>query len=323
MKQILLSILLLTFNLLAFSQDEKASNKSVAIQFESNYNNESYEAIFLSFSPEMQKALPLDKAITFLSGLKKDAGKINRRQFLRYNQSYAMYKTEFERALFALSISLDDHAKINGFFIKPLDEKDLPKKERNTTHLILPFKGEWAVVWGGDTEALNYHVTSETQKGAFDMLIKNSKGNSYKTNGKTNADFYAFGQELIAPCDGEVVLVIDGIEDNEPGKMNPAQATGNTVIIKSLNDEYLVFAHFKRNSVIVKKGSKIKKGQLLGLCGNSGNSSEPHLHLHMQNTQYPNSGTGIKCFFDKIVVDGEIKSDYSPIKNQKIRNEKM
>ena len=58
---------------------------------------------------------------------------------------------------------------------------------------------------GGDTKELNYHVESEAQKNAFDILILNEKGNSFKTDGKTNEDYYAFGKDLIAPCDGEVV----------------------------------------------------------------------------------------------------------------------
>ena len=61
---------------------------------------------------------------------------------------------------------------------------------------------------------MNYHVESDAQKNAFDIIIKDKKGKSYKTDGKANEDYYAFGKELIAPCDGEIVLVVDGIKDN-------------------------------------------------------------------------------------------------------------
>ena len=96
----------------------------------------------------------------------------------------------------------------------------------------------------------------------------------------------------------------------------------NTVILKTTNNEYLFFAHFKQNSIKVKKGQKIKQGETLGLCGNSGNSSEPHLHFHIQNVKDMNVATGVKCYFDQIVVDGKMKKDYSPIKGEKIQNEK-
>ena len=206
--------------------------------------------------------------------------------------------------------------------MKPFKESNLPKLVRNTTKLILPFKDEWTVVWGGDTKELNYHVESEAQKNAFDIVITNYKGNSYKTDGKTNEDYYAFGKDLIAPCDGEIVLVVDGVKDNVPGILNHVYVPGNTVIIKTQNNEYLFFAHFKQHSIVVKQGQNIKQGQLLGLCGNSGNSSEPHLHFHIQNVEDMNSATGVKCYFDKIQVNGQTKTDYSPIQKEKLSNEK-
>ena len=196
----------------AFGQAEKLINKSVADSFEMNYNTNNFDAIFSSFSTEMQNALPLDKTKEFLTDLKSQAGKITKRQFVKYEQSYASYKTNFERALFAVNISVDKNSKINGLYVSPFKESNLPKLVRNTSKLILPFKEEWTVTWGGDTKELNYHVESEAQKNAFDFVITNEKGNSYKTDGKTNEDYYAFGKELIAPCDGEVVLVVDGLK---------------------------------------------------------------------------------------------------------------
>lgn len=314
-----LSILILLSNL-TFAQTEKPSYKSVADSFEANYNADNFDAIFASFSPEMQKALPIEKTKEFLTGLKQQAGKITKREFVKYEQSYALYKTNFERALLALTVSIDGKSAINGFLIKPFVEDNLPKPERNTTKLILPFKDEWYVVWGGDTKEINYHVESKAQKNAFDMVIKNEKGNSYKTDGKTNEDYYAFNKELIAPCAGTVVLVVNGIKDNVPGTLNPLYVPGNTVIIKTANNEYLFFGHFKQNSIVVKQGQKVSQGQLLGLCGNSGNSSEPHLHFHIQNTEDMNVATGIKCYFDKILIDGTAKEDQSPVQHQKIKN---
>jgi len=322
MNKYLVTLILILFINFAIGQTEKITNKSVADSFESYYNSGNYEAIFSMFGTEMQIALPLDKTIEFLTGLKTQAGKITKRQFIKYeNGTYASYKTIFERALFAVNISVDNNSKINGFLVKPLKENNLPKTDRNITKLILPFKNEWTVIWGGDTKELNYHIENEAQKNAFDFVITNN-GKSYKSDGKTNDDYYAFGKELIAPCDGEIVLVVDGVKDNVPGVLNPVYIPGNTIIIKTENDEYLFFAHFKQHTIKVEQGQKIKQGQLLGLCGNSGNSSEPHLHFHIQNVEDLNIATGIKCFFDKIQVNGETKMDYSPIQKDKISNEK-
>jgi murein DD-endopeptidase MepM/ murein hydrolase activator NlpD len=70
----------------------------------------------------------------------------------------------------------------------------------------------------------------------------------------------------------------------------------------------------------VKQGQKVKKGELIGLCGNSGNSSEAHLHFHIKNVEYINKATGAKCYFDEIIVNGKIKNDCSPEKSDKIEN---
>ncbi|OUS00970.1 peptidase M23 [Flavobacteriales bacterium 33_180_T64] len=322
MKHIALIIVMVLVANITFAQTEKTSYKIVAEKFEKNFNEDNFDIIFSMFSDDMKKAVPLNKITAFLTNLKSQAGKITNREFVTYeNGSVALYKTNFERALYGLNISLDHNSNINGFMVKPFkDNRNLPKIERNTTKLILPFRGEWTVLWGGDTQELNYHVIEESQKNAFDILITNDKGQSYKTDGLTNEDYYAFGKELIAPCDGEVVLVVDGVKDNTPGTMNPVYIPGNTVIIKTANGEYLFFAHFKQLSIKVKQGQKVKQGDLLGLCGNSGNSTEPHLHFHIQNVENLTIATGAKCYFDEILVNGELKTNYSPIKDEKIRN---
>jgi murein DD-endopeptidase MepM/ murein hydrolase activator NlpD len=323
MKKILLLIMIPLFHNLCFAQVESLNSKKVVEQFEMFYNQNDYKSIFEMFSSETQKALPLEKISEFLSGLNSKAGKINNREFIKYQKgTFALYKTEFEKITLGLNLSIDDNSKINGIFVKAFIDESIPKIERNITKLQLPFKKEWTVIWGGDTKELNYHVESEMQKNAFDILITDKKGNSYKTNGKSNEDYYAFGKELFAPCDGEIVKVLDGIVDNKVGEMNSIDVTGNTVIIKTNNNEYLFFCHFKNGTIKLKEGEKVKQGQLLGLCGNSGHSSEPHLHFHIQNTKDINSGTGIKCYFEKLKVNGKLKEDYSPIQNDKISIEK-
>lgn len=205
--------------------------------------------------------------------------------------------------------------------VKPFMEEKLSELLRNVSKLKLPFNEEWSVLWGGDTKEENYHIIDKAQKNAFDFIITNSQGKSYKNDGKINEDFYAFGKQLIAPIDGEIVLVVDGIKDNKPGIPNPLYVPGNTVIIKTKNNEYLFFAHFKQNSIVVKQGQIVKQGKVLGLCGNSGNSTEPHIHFHIQNVESMNKATGAKSYFENILVNGELKKYYSPIKTQKVKNQ--
>jgi murein DD-endopeptidase MepM/ murein hydrolase activator NlpD len=288
----------------------------VSTKFVSFYNVDKNDSIVAMFSPEMNAALPIEKFTQVSAGLKLQLGSIKKIRFVRLQSASALYETTFDNAVLGMTITLNPKNEIAGLLFKPYTEA----KEiiRNNTKMKLPFKGEWSVTWGGDTKEQNYHVESVAQKNAFDFLIYDEKGLTHKGTGEANEDYYAFGKELYAPCDGEVVLVVDGIKDNIPGILNPIYIPGNTVIIKTANGEFVFFAHFKQYSIVVKQGQKVTTGALLGLCGNSGNSSEPHLHFHLQNTEDMTKATGAKCFFDQLKVNGVLKSDYSPVKGDKI-----
>ena len=316
MKNILILITFLSIFNSANSQIEKENYKQVSTRFVSFYNVDKNDSIVAMFSPEMNAALPLDKFSQVTAGLKVQFGVIKKLRFVRLQSASALYETTFDKAVLGMTITLNPKNEIAGLLFKPYTEA----KEiiRNNTKMKLPFKGEWSVTWGGDTKEQNYHVESVAQKNAFDFLIYDEKGLTHKGTGEANEDYYAFGKELYAPCDGEVVLVVDGIKDNIPGVLNPIYIPGNTVIIKTANGEFVFFAHFKQHSIVVKQGQKVTTGALLGLCGNSGNSSEPHLHFHLQNTEDMTKATGAKCFFDQLKVNGVLKSDYSPVKGDKI-----
>lgn len=300
-----------------FSQSESPASKYVMNKFHHYYNEKQPDSIFNMFSPATKTALPLEKTRGFLNQLYTNYGKIEQTSFKNYQSGFGIYKTSFKNQSLQLGLAVDQNQQITGVFARPYIEEG-PSK-RNLTKIQLPFKGEWAVFWGGDTEAQNYHVVSKMQKNAFDMVIQGANGKSYKTDGKSNEDYYAFGQSLTSPCDAEVVFAVDGVKDNVPGKMNTMHTLGNSVLLKTPDNEYIVFAHFKQGSVKVKAGEKIKTGQLLGLCGNSGNSSEAHLHFHLQDIEDFNQATGIKCYFDKLTVNGAPKTDYSPVKGDKIK----
>ena len=185
--------------------------------------------------------------------------------------------------------------------------------------MILPFHEEWFVFWGGTTEDQNYHVAHENQKYAYDILIMKD-GVSFTGDPKNNESYFAFGKEIIAPCDAKVVKVITGVEDNIPGELNPEQLTGNTIVLETSNKEYILFAHLKHQSIVVREGQFIRQGALLAQCGNSGNTSEPHLHLSLQNTLDMNIATGGKLYFEKILVNGELQRVYLPVKGDVVKN---
>lgn len=299
-----------------FSQTEKENYKTASGLFLSHFNSADDDQIFNQFAAVLKKALPIETTRQFLSGIRSQSGKIKSMAFSKYMQTYAIYKTTFDHAIFDVYISLDGNGKINGFQVKPHIAS--AKLSRNKSILQIPFIDHWTVIWGGDTEKENYHVVNQSQKHAFDLLIHDGNGKSYQNDGRQNSDYYAFGKDLFSPVNGIVVLVVDGIKDNNPGEMNPMFATGNTVIIKTEYDEYLVFAHFKQNSIKVKQDQHIKAGELLGKVGNSGNSSEAHIHFHIQDGEHLTNSVGVKAFFETLNVNGKKISDYSPVKGDVI-----
>lgn len=104
-----------------FGQTE--NYKKAIDNFQTNYNAENYDVIFNNFSPEMQKALPLENNRQFLTGLKIQVGKIIDKEFINdENGTGAIYKTQFEQAVLGIYISLNNQNKIAGLLIKPYEE---------------------------------------------------------------------------------------------------------------------------------------------------------------------------------------------------------
>ncbi|PWU19412.1 MAG: peptidase M23 [Verrucomicrobia bacterium] len=289
-----------------------------------------YSGIEGLFNKEMSEALPLDKSTQFFEGLNLKLGKIEKLDAPTGLPPAVVFPAHFERGLLDMQLSLDLSGKIAGLYFKP-HTPTKPAPQKHQTQLSLPFKGQWLVFWGGDTKQQNAHHDVPNQRFAFDLLGVGPDGQTHRGNDKEeaqtakNEDYYAFGREVLAPADGKVIEVIEGVRDNTPGSMNPYSALGNCVVIQHREDEVSVLAHFKQGSTKVKAGENVKRGQVLGLCGNSGNSSEPHIHYHLQNSPIIQDGLGIKCAFQKVVVTKgetkETKMNYSPVKGEIISPE--
>jgi hypothetical protein len=260
-KQLLLIFPLILSLHSACGQDEKASDKIVADRFEYYYNAGKYDSVFSMFSVDMQNSVTAFKNRDFLSTLKSQAGDITRRQFTKYQGTTAYYKTNFELAIKTVTISVDSNLKIQRLNVRPYTEENLPKIERNTTKLKLPFADEWTVFWGGDTKELNYHVAYRAQKNAFDFCVKDENGKTHRSDGLHNEDYYAFGKTIIAPCDGEVVLAVNGVKDNTPGEMNPTYALGNSVIIMTDKRNFLYLLTSSKTASLCIKAKKSNKGK--------------------------------------------------------------
>ena len=183
------------------------------------------------------------------------------------------------------------------------------------TNLRLPFEGEWYVIQGGRTVAENYHAAYPEVRFAFDFVMVQAFS-THRGQGLANSDYYCFGAVLLVPGSGTVIKVDDGHPDSDPGKKDEAHPKGNHVVIDHGNDEFSFLAHFKQGTITVKVGDRVVAGQVLGLCGNSGNTSEPHLHYQLHNE----AGECLPARFRNYFADGVEVGAGEPVRGQRVRH---
>lgn len=218
--------------------------------------------------------------------------------------------------------TFDQKGVIVGFFIRPAvpaESRFLEYKDHAAFRL--PFKGNWLVLSGGRDLAGNHHVSAIDQRFADDITaIK--YGQTFFEDGRLLEQYYCFGRPILAPADGTVVKVTDGIPDNPINAPFASPPAGNHVIIDFGNSEYLVMAHFKLGSIKVKPGQKVRAGQRIGSCGNSGNSPVPHLHIHLQNTPVLFKGEGLPLQFQNYLANKKFTDTGELETGQIIRNKR-
>jgi murein DD-endopeptidase MepM/ murein hydrolase activator NlpD len=160
----------------------------------------------------------------------------------------------------------------------------------------LPLDGPVTVAWGGPTLRANYHAVMPDQRWAYDLLVT-VHGTSHRGSGSRLEDYYAFGRPVLAPANGVVWHVQDGEKDGPIGQWRVGRAAGNHVILQVADREFLVIAHLQAGSIAVRRGDGVVAGQVIGRVGNSGNSSEPHVHLHLQDRPQQYLAEGIPFYF--------------------------
>jgi len=243
---------------------------------------EGYEKVYDATSKDFQKVVTLEQFIELSTSFNKGVKNyhLETKTILQNLTHYVWLDDKREKVVVA---SFDELNQIQRFYIKPFITYPETDQQYTKNKYIMPIRDEWFVFWGGTNEFVNYHYVYENQRYAYD-LVKVQDGQSYQNSPIRNEDFYAFDEDIIAPADGKVVEVVDGIKDNVPGEMDERNAAGNYVVIEHANNEFSMIAHFKKNSILVKPGDTVTEGQLIGKCGNSGNSSEAHIHFQVMDS---------------------------------------
>lgn len=193
---------------------------------------------------------------------------------------------------------------------------------QNAVLVNAPFDGEWLISWGGEKKEDNHHIGSQPQDRAVDIrkIIEGSGGQTMRGDPRKNESYGCWAQPIYSPIDGVVVVSVDGVPDNIPGELNHLSAGGNYVMIESPEGFVVVLAHLKQGSVAARAGVSVKAGDFLGLCGNSGRSTEPHLHLHVQSGTSVAKSVALRMVFPFITVGGVQKENYSPSRGDVISN---
>lgn len=168
--------------------------------------------------------------------------------------------------------------------------------DETAIELTFPLKdGTYYVGQGGNNVLLNYHQAYEPQKYALDILKINKFG--IRANGlypKELKKYQIYEDDLFSPCNGKVVEVENEQPDFMPPEADPENATGNYVALScETSDAIIYLAHMQKGSVTVTSNEDVQVGQKIGKVGNSGNTSEPHLHIHAEK-----DGIGIPIRFD-------------------------
>jgi len=192
-------------------------------------------------------------------------------------------------------------------------------KSPNNYHF--PLKGSWFV--GGAPNLHSHHRWGIIQEFAYDFVQLGEGTKDHKGDGSKLADYYCYGKEILSIEQGKVVKIRDGDEESDKNLRQSGEsveawtqrsmqrqqtllangfegALGNYVIIEHAGGEFSYYLHLQKNSVAVKEGDIVERGQQIGRVGHSGNSEAPHLHFHLADSPDPTHSRSLPVHFENI-----------------------
>jgi len=169
--------------------------------------------------------------------------------------------------------------------------------DRLTPQPFLPFLGTWTVYQSFDDQWTH----QGNWKYAYDFVISDEKNETFCNQGLALSDYYCFGKPVLSPVEGTVVDMFMGLKDFPIGEVDKNHNWGNYIIIYSIFGYYVEISHFQEKSIKVKIGDTVKPGTVLGNCGNSGYSPQPHIHIQVQF--WPQLGSITSPFYFSNCID--------------------
>lgn len=150
-----------------------------------------------------------------------------------------------------------------------------------------------------------------SQRFAVDWMQLGPDGYLFSGDGSENTDYYCYGTELLAVADGVVIDCRDGIPEHRVDEGMPIPTTcetvaGNYVILDIGNGLYPFYAHLQPGTMTVRIGDEVRNGDVIGLLGNTGNSTAPHLHFHLADATSILTGQGVPYVLDSYELQGTV-----------------
>lgn len=189
--------------------------------------------------------------------------------------------------------------------------------------VAVPVRGEWAALNSPGTQIPSHGTRLYGQSHAIDILRANTNGEPVKFGWRDGfrapEGFASFGEPVFAVRDGAVVRAAGSQRDHRSRSSIPAllylmlveqfrvlggfaAVGGNHVVIDHGDGTFSAYAHLKRGSVAVRPGDRVGAGQKIGQVGNSGNSSEPHLHFQLMDRAMPTAAAGLDFRWDGVEI---------------------
>ena len=205
---------------------------------------------------------------------------------------------------------------------KSLTEFGAPVNVSTDSAVVLgpPLKGSGWIAANGCCDS-DTHMRSDlpmngslyiSQRFAIDWMKANPDNRLYEGDPKDLNNWFGYDQDVLAVADARVVEVVDKYEDQVPfvlpteaGAITVEEIDGNHIVLELPNGQYAFYAHLKPGSIKVKAGDTVKRGDVIAKLGNTGNTSAPHLHLHVMETPLTIGSNGLPHRFSQYKLLGK------------------
>ncbi|NUL46156.1 M23 family metallopeptidase [Cellulosimicrobium funkei] len=205
-----------------------------------------------------------------------------------------------------------------------------PAQRPEPLTMHVPVRGRWVACNSPGSKVPSHGVRAHGQMYAVDLVQETSEEDAdqapswgWSVRGSNPEDYPSHGAPVFAMATGTVVHASDRLRDHRARDSWPTMAwmmtmegflrvlggagsiLGNRVIVQHDDATFAVYAHLRQGSAVVRAGDRVDTGQQLGQVGNTGNTSEPHLHVQLMDRPRPEAAAGLPMQWSGVVIDTE------------------